>query len=216
MSLQPENSTPDDGLLVSLGNCANVPPLHPEPYGTNDEVPVDDGWNETMAEIFADKYSYMCNYVGSLLRGSAMGGSSAEDIASDAIVNVYKTRGRGVGIQTANGYFRTTAYHCVVNATRKPDAHTQAMPEDYEEHSPSFEPRVLNSQVLQELLAATELSPLHLAILDLMYFQGRTTSEAARELNMPVGTVKSSKFYALKCIRRTAERLGLSASDFGG
>lgn len=45
------------------------------------------------------------------------------------------------------------------------------------------------------------LSPAQLLVLDMVYFQGYTQSEAAEELNIPVGTVKTRIRIAIKTLR---------------
>jgi len=49
--------------------------------------------------------------------------------------------------------------------------------------------------------ALRRLSPEHRAVLTEVYLNGRTTQEAAAILNVPVGTVKSRVFYALRLLR---------------
>lgn len=49
--------------------------------------------------------------------------------------------------------------------------------------------------------ALRQLSPLHREVLTEVYLRERTVSEAARRLNVPVGTVKSRVYYALRTLR---------------
>ena len=50
------------------------------------------------------------------------------------------------------------------------------------------------------------LSPAHRAVLHELYFSDRTCAEAARVLGVPVGTVKSRLFYALRQLRHDLEQ----------
>ncbi|WP_079171070.1 MULTISPECIES: sigma-70 family RNA polymerase sigma factor [unclassified Streptomyces] len=50
--------------------------------------------------------------------------------------------------------------------------------------------------------AVRELSPEHRAVLERIYFDGLTVKEAAAELGIPAGTVKSRSYYALRALGR--------------
>ncbi|MCH0539737.1 sigma-70 family RNA polymerase sigma factor [Streptomyces sp. MUM 203J] len=50
--------------------------------------------------------------------------------------------------------------------------------------------------------AVRELSPEHRAVLERIYFAGLTVNEAAAELGIPAGTVKSRSYYALRALGR--------------
>jgi RNA polymerase sigma-70 factor, ECF subfamily len=49
--------------------------------------------------------------------------------------------------------------------------------------------------------AVSQLSMAHRSVLLELYIKGRTLDEAAAELGVPVGTVKSRAFYAMKSVR---------------
>ena len=59
--------------------------------------------------------------------------------------------------------------------------------------------------------ALTRLSADHRAVLEQCYYQGRTTSEAARVLGIPEGTVKSRAHYALRALRLALQEMGVTA-----
>ncbi|MEU7565462.1 sigma-70 family RNA polymerase sigma factor [Streptomyces fradiae] len=50
--------------------------------------------------------------------------------------------------------------------------------------------------------AVAGLSEAHRAVLERIYFDGLTVSEAAEELGIPAGTVKSRSYYALRALGR--------------
>ena len=58
---------------------------------------------------------------------------------------------------------------------------------------------VVNSIVVVDALK--QLSPEHRDVLEQLFLQGRTVSEAARALGIPQGTVKSRSYYALRALR---------------
>lgn len=66
---------------------------------------------------------------------------------------------------------------------------------------------LLDATAVQTALA--RLSPIHRRVLELAYFEGRTLADIARLLDVPVGTVKSRIYYALRGLRLACEELGI-------
>jgi RNA polymerase sigma-70 factor (ECF subfamily) len=69
--------------------------------------------------------------------------------------------------------------------------------------------RVLQMLVLTDALRG--LSPAHREVVFETYFRGRTVQEAAESLGLPVGTVKSRVYYALRALRIALEEQGVTA-----
>jgi RNA polymerase sigma-70 factor (ECF subfamily) len=69
--------------------------------------------------------------------------------------------------------------------------------------------RVLQLLVLTDALRG--LSPAHREVVFETYFRGRTVQEAADFLGLPVGTVKSRVYYALRALRIALEEQGVTA-----
>lgn len=67
--------------------------------------------------------------------------------------------------------------------------------------------QLLHAELIR--LALDRLSPDHRQVVDLSYFAGLTQVEVAARLGVPLGTVKSRSFYALKALRLTLEELGV-------
>ncbi len=67
--------------------------------------------------------------------------------------------------------------------------------------------RVLQASQMTEALG--RLSPEHRAVLQEVYYRGRTTLEAARALDIPVGTVKSRTYHALNRLRLVLLEMGV-------
>ena len=57
--------------------------------------------------------------------------------------------------------------------------------------------------------ALERLTPEHRAVVDSLYFQGRTVTDTAARLHLPVGTVKSRAFYAVRALRAALEEMGV-------
>jgi RNA polymerase sigma-70 factor (ECF subfamily) len=53
------------------------------------------------------------------------------------------------------------------------------------------------------------LTPDHRRVLELAYLHGLTQQEVAERLQLPLGTVKSRTYYALRSLRLACEELGV-------
>ncbi|MDQ3029426.1 MAG: DUF742 domain-containing protein [Actinomycetota bacterium] len=69
----------------------------------------------------------------------------------------------------------------------------------------------LDSLLQAEVVRAAldRLSSEHQQMLDLAYFRGLTQVEIAGRLDLPLGTVKSRTYYALKALRLACDELGV-------
>ncbi len=67
--------------------------------------------------------------------------------------------------------------------------------------------QLLHAELIR--VALDRLSPDHHQVVDLSYFAGLTQVEVAARLGVPLGTVKSRSFYALKALRLTLDELGV-------
>jgi RNA polymerase sigma factor (sigma-70 family) len=82
-----------------------------------------------------------------------------------------------------------------INSQRNEDIDLLS-PEVNQLHQIQYNPEHIGLKQLMSVLA-----PAQLLVLDLVYFQGYTQSEAALELNIPVGTVKTRIRIAIKTLR---------------
>lgn len=57
--------------------------------------------------------------------------------------------------------------------------------------------------------ALDRLSPEHRAVIEALYYQGRTVAETAQLLRVPPGTVKSRSYYAVRALRVIFEEMGV-------
>lgn len=78
------------------------------------------------------------------------------------------------------------------------------------------QPQTADDELEQLLLAEAvrvafdRLSEDHREVLRLAYFHGLTQSETATRLDLPLGTVKSRTYYALRALRLACEELGVA------
>ncbi|MCX4812691.1 MULTISPECIES: sigma-70 family RNA polymerase sigma factor [unclassified Streptomyces] len=71
--------------------------------------------------------------------------------------------------------------------------------------------RMLSSMVLHEALR--RLTPAHREVLRATFFADRTTQQAAEDLGIPRGTVKSRVYYALRSLRLALREQGVAVEE---
>lgn len=71
----------------------------------------------------------------------------------------------------------------------------------------SFEDELVHSWLVEEALR--RLAPEHRTVIVDVHLRGRPQAEVAAELDIPVGTVRSRVFYALKALRLAMEEMGV-------
>jgi RNA polymerase sigma-70 factor (ECF subfamily) len=134
---------------------------------------------------------------------------SAEDIAQEAFVNLLH-----VEIRHRNGSFKsfltTIAYRLALkerkrqNAERKPNAVFIA------DDSPSSLEKAIRDETDRMIVRAIQsLSIEHREILTLRYFGEHSYEEIAEIAEIPIGTVKSRIFYAIKICQEKLKEQGV-------
>jgi RNA polymerase sigma-70 factor (ECF subfamily) len=147
----------------------------------------------------------MLAYATRLLQDRA----AAEDVVQEALIRAWRnpevlTNGKG----SVRGWLLTVVRNLVTDRVRARAARpaevveTAGRPAVERDHAD----RVVASLTVLEALG--QLSDDHRGVLDQLYFQGRSLGEAATELGIPAGTVKSRSYYALQALRRSLGRDG--------
>jgi RNA polymerase sigma-70 factor (ECF subfamily) len=141
--------------------------------------------------------------------------SAAEDVVQEALLRAWRhpdslVNGKG----SVRGWLLTVVRNLVVDGVRARNARPAEVAE-----SPTSDPiegdhaeNVVNTIVLLEAL--DRLSAEHREVLEQMYLQGRTVGEAAEQLGIPPGTVKSRSYYALRALRELfpGRRVGMEGA----
>jgi RNA polymerase sigma-70 factor (ECF subfamily) len=128
--------------------------------------------------------------------------AAAEDVVQETLLRAWKhadelVEGRG----SVRGWLLTVARNLVTDRARaraaRPAevAEVAGRPPVERDHSES----VVTTMVVLDAL--DRVSAEHREVLVELYFNGRTMTEAAAELGVPPGTVKSRSYYALRALR---------------
>jgi RNA polymerase sigma factor (sigma-70 family) len=133
----------------------------------------------------------------------------AEEIGQEAFLSLWRDPG---SYQEARGTFRvwllSTVHHGAVDVVRREEAQRrrkleQQPVEAYQEDiADSVADRVDLAATRERVRAALEDIPAaQRQILEMMYFAGKSQSDIAQELGLPLGTVKSRTFLGMRRLR---------------
>ena len=140
----------------------------------------------------------------------------AEDIVQETILRAWRNAHRlnAHGEKSLRPWLVTVARRIAIDGYRSDGGHTvydrdldgtantgAAMAADDSD-------RIVESIAMNEALVS--LTHAHREILVETYFKGRTVSEAAEVLTIPLGTAKSRIYYALRALREALEQRGLA------
>lgn len=138
----------------------------------------------------------------------------AEDIVQETLLRAWRNAhklGAG-GERSLRPWLVTVARRLAIDDYRSDSARPV---ETYDRELEEFASGDQTDDVLQVLVikdALLALSPAHREILVETYFRGRTVSEAAEALGLPLGTAKSRVYYALHALRASLEQRGVTGS----
>ncbi|WP_255511228.1 sigma-70 family RNA polymerase sigma factor [Kribbella pratensis] len=128
--------------------------------------------------------------------------AAAEDVVQETLVRAWKHAGDlSTGSGSVRGWLLTVARNIVTDRARaravRPAevADVVDQPPVQGDHSEA----VVNTMVVMDAL--DKVSPEHREVLVQLYYRGRSVAEAAKELGVPPGTVKSRSYYALRALR---------------
>ena len=141
----------------------------------------------------------------------------AEDVVQETILRAWRNAHKlnATGERSLRPWLVTVARRIAIDGYRVDGAYTREV-YDHDLDSGSVgadDPdRIVESIAMNE--AMITLTRSHREILVETYFKGRTVSEAAQELRIPLGTAKSRVYYALRALREALEERGLAR--YGG
>ncbi|GEN80391.1 sigma-70 family RNA polymerase sigma factor [Actinotalea fermentans] len=137
----------------------------------------------------------------------------AEDVVQETLLRAW--RDRTVLESTTAGaraWLFTVARRLVIDEWRSSRAHREVLTAELPEPATDDPATTADGLVLGWLVAdaLARLSTEHRQVLVLCYFGGRSVADAAAELGVPPGTVKSRTHYALRSLRLVLEEMGVT------
>ncbi|MEU5867162.1 MULTISPECIES: sigma-70 family RNA polymerase sigma factor [unclassified Nonomuraea] len=135
----------------------------------------------------------------------------AEDVVQETLVRAWRNLG---DLRTDNGslmpWLATVARRVVIDDRRRAGTRPLDTVEEVPERANAVaaeDDRLLREIVVTD--AMLSLSPAHRQVLTETFLRDRTLQEAAETIGVPVGTVKSRVYYAMRALRIALEERGV-------
>jgi RNA polymerase sigma-70 factor, ECF subfamily len=162
--------------------------------------------------LVTDLYrQYWSPLMAFVLRLTAGDRQHAEDIVQETMLRAWRQGGRlDPSAPSLMPWLATVARRIVIDEQRRKDARP---PETGEERLEMASVTDLTDDVLRSVIvtdALRALTPSHRQVLNETILSDRTVNEAAEVLGIPVGTVKSRVYYALRALRLVLAERGVS------
>ena len=149
--------------------------------------------------LYRDNGAFVLGYVTGLLHDRHL----AEDVVQETMLRAWRHCGelseqRG----SVRGWLIRVAHNVAMDKIRMRQSRPVEVAEDaaHEALAEDHADAVVTALHVRDALA--RLSPAHRAVIEEVYLNGRPAREAAARLNIPVGTVLSRTYYALRVLRR--------------
>ncbi|WP_456238009.1 sigma-70 family RNA polymerase sigma factor [Nonomuraea antri] len=136
----------------------------------------------------------------------------AEDVVQETLLRAWKNL---ADLRTESGslmpWLATVARRVVIDNRRRPGARPLDTVEEIPErgrNADTEDERLLREIVVSD--AMMSLSPAHREVLTETFLRDRTAQEAADIIGVPLGTVKSRVYYAMRALRVALEERGVT------
>lgn len=158
------------------------------------------GGDHGAMEMLYDRYERRLFGLGVQLLGDR---DLAEELVQETFVRVWQKAGRfDPDLGSATTFVFTIARRLAIDLWRRKAARPRLADTDQADEPipfPSGVDEVVARVVVRDALQ--QLSPPHRQVLDLAYTGGMTQTEIAAEIGVPVGTVKTRTYHALRSLR---------------
>ncbi|MFJ9947183.1 sigma-70 family RNA polymerase sigma factor [Kitasatospora sp. NPDC091207] len=164
---------------------------------------------ELMRALYHEHAGPLLGFVLHLVAGDRQ---RAEDVVQETLVRAWRNIDR---LDPAGGSLRpwlvTVARRIVIDGHRSSLARPREVDPAPLELLPAADEldRALRLMTISEALG--DLSEAHRQVIVETYFKSRTVNEAAAELGIPAGTVRSRVFYALRSLKLALEERGVTS-----
>jgi RNA polymerase sigma-70 factor (ECF subfamily) len=162
-----------------------------------------------VAELYRQYRSPLLSFV---LRLTAGDRQQAEDVVQETMLRAWRQGSQlDMAEQSLMPWLATVARRIVIDEQRKKNARPVEAAEGSlgKVSGTDWTEDLLRSVVVADALRA--LSPAHRQVLNETILRDRTVNEAAQVLGIPVGTVKSRVYYAMRALRLVLAERGVSA-----
>jgi RNA polymerase sigma factor (sigma-70 family) len=163
---------------------------------------------QLIAELYREYHRPLLAFVLRLTGGDRQ---HAEDVVQETMVRAWRSgQSLSPASESAMPWLATIARRVVIDQWRRRNARPPEVGDDAfaDQASPDETERVLYGVAVAEALRA--LTPAHRDVLTETVLRDRTVNQAAEVLGIPVGTVKSRVYYALRALRIVLEERGLT------
>lgn len=172
--------------------------------------PVRDPEDELIvAELYREYHRPLLAFVVRLTSGDRQW---AEDVVQETMIRAWRNADQLDGRETSlMPWLATVARRIVIDNRRRRDVRPQEVGDSPLEGVPLPDEMedMLRKVVVADALKA--LTPAHREVLNETVLRDRTVNQAAEVLGVPVGTVKSRVYYALRALRVVLEERGVTA-----
>jgi RNA polymerase sigma-70 factor (ECF subfamily) len=162
---------------------------------------------ELMTALYTEHYGVLLSFVSRYVRDR----HRAEDLVQETLLRAWRHIGQ---LDTDTGrtrsYLLTIARNVVTNAWRAEQRRPRLVADDAAvATAPSADSvdDLVEGWLISE--AMERLSADHQAVVRAVYYEGRSVADAARDLSVPEGTVKSRAYYAVRALRTVFEEMGV-------
>jgi RNA polymerase sigma factor (sigma-70 family) len=190
-------------------------PCHSSPSGRPDgEIhAVGPAGSAAAEQLFATLYrDYHRPLLAFVLRLTGGDRQHAEDVVQETMVRAWRSVDTlSPQSESVMPWLATVARRIVIDQWRRRDSRPPEVGETALDAltSPDQTDGILHSVAVADAMRA--LTPAHRDVLTATVLQDRTVNQAARVLDVPVGTVKSRVYYALRALRVVLEERGITA-----
>jgi RNA polymerase sigma-70 factor (ECF subfamily) len=163
---------------------------------------------ELVRALYRDHAGALYAYVLRLVGGDRY---QAEDVVQETLLRAWRSADRlDPAARSLRPWLVTVARRIVIDGHRSRRARPPETSPALLEQLPAEDEldRTLRLMTISDAL--DDLTEAHRRVLVETYFKGRTVNEAAAELGVPPGTVRSRVFYALRALRLALEERGVT------